>query len=71
MPKVTSTSPPLARRLGLLIDAVAGIRDGRRCPGPADQDDDYLYVEVDLPGSAGLEADISVCQGRAVIRLAR
>ena len=38
---------------------------------PVPSDDDYLYLEVEVPGHDDLEVDISIWDGRAVIRIGR
>ena len=69
------SDPSLVHRLAQLIDDIARVRDGPPCPGRTGlpllrwEDDDYIYLEIDCSGSAALEADISVWQGRVVIRV--
>jgi hypothetical protein len=67
----------LTRHLDRLVDELTRVRDGKIPSGRTDppplrwEDDDYIYLEVNLSDCSDLDADISVWAGRAVIRLGR
>ena len=78
MSEVTLVSnPPLVQRLNQLIDEMAQIGDDQRLCGRDDsrllqwEDDDHVYLEMSFAGSPELAADISIWDGRVVIRVAR
>jgi HSP20 family molecular chaperone IbpA len=77
MSQATSTGGSvLTRQIRQLSAHFARIRDQA---GAADgsgftavhPDDDYLYLEVEISGQDDLEVDISIWDGRAVIRIGR
>jgi HSP20 family molecular chaperone IbpA len=77
MPHITSVGrSTLARQIRQLSASFAQLRDsegvaaGSEFP-PKPADDDYLYLEVEVPGHDDLEVDISIWDGRAVIRVGR
>jgi hypothetical protein len=69
--------PPLVQQLSRLVNDLASVRDDESVSTPNDllnlrwEDDGYVYLELNLLSSAGLEADISVLAGRVFIRVAR
>jgi hypothetical protein len=71
------SSPPLVQQLNRLVNDLARVRDDESVPVPHDllnlrwEDDGYVYLELHLLSSPGLEADISVSAGRVFIRVAR
>jgi hypothetical protein len=78
MPELISTDrPTLTRQLRRMALELARLRDAEVLPDGADsppsrwEDEDYIYLEVELSAGADLEADISLWAGRALIRIAR
>lgn len=66
--------PSLPRILALLIDRLADLGDGVATAGTVDAaasqwDDDYVYLEIQLPPRADLEADISIHDGKVFVRI--
>jgi len=60
-----------------VVNDLAQVRDDESVPDRSDllhlqwEDDGYVYLELNLLGSPGLEADISILAGRVFIRVAR
>jgi hypothetical protein len=69
--------PPLVQQLRRLVNDLARVRDDEPVSVPNDllnlrwEDDGYVYLELNLLASPGLQADISVSAERVFIRVAR
>lgn len=69
--------PILTEHIRRLVNGLSTIRECQPRNGAADppswrwDDDDYIYLEVALEVVPDVDADISITQGRAVIRIGR
>ncbi|WP_148592482.1 hypothetical protein [Aquisphaera giovannonii] len=69
--------PSLEKQMLRLAQSIALIRDrdwvalGEQVSPVQYEDEEFTYIEVELPGQESLECDICLCGGRTVIRFAR